>query len=59
MNQGNVFAAGLLVLGFSAHEASALTIPIPYFDDFNHNYLATQYTACGLDHGLWHRRQYP
>jgi hypothetical protein len=35
MNQGNVFAAGLLVLGFSAHEASALTIPIPYFDDFN------------------------
>jgi hypothetical protein len=32
MNRANVSAA-LLVLGFSAHEASALTIP--YFDDFN------------------------
>jgi len=35
MSQGNVSAAALLVLGFSVHEASALTIPIPYFDDFN------------------------
>ena len=35
MNRANVSAAALLVLGFSAHEASALTIPIPYFDDFN------------------------
>jgi hypothetical protein len=35
MNRANVSAAALLVLGFSAHEASALTIPIPFFDDFN------------------------
>jgi hypothetical protein len=33
MNRANVSAAALLVLGFSAHEASALSIP--YFDDFN------------------------
>lgn len=33
MKRADVYAAALLVLGFSAHEASALTIP--YFDDFN------------------------
>jgi hypothetical protein len=35
MNRAHVYTAAMLVLGFSAHEASALTIPIPYFDDFN------------------------
>ena len=35
MKRADVYAAALLVLGFSAHEASALTIPIPYFDDFD------------------------
>jgi hypothetical protein len=33
MNRAHVYAVVLLVLGFSAHEASALTIP--YFDNFN------------------------
>jgi hypothetical protein len=33
MKWADVYTAALLVLGFSAHEASALTIP--YFDDFN------------------------
>src|SRR5882672_11374958 len=33
MKRADVFTAALLVLGFSAREASALTIP--YFDDFN------------------------
>jgi hypothetical protein len=33
MNRADVYAAALLVLGFSAHEVSALTIP--YFDNFN------------------------
>ena len=35
MNRAHVNTAALLVLGFAAYEASALTIPIPYFDDFN------------------------
>jgi len=33
MKRADVYTAALLVLGFSAHEASGLTIP--YFDDFN------------------------
>ena len=35
MKRADVYAVALLVLGVSAHEASALTIPIPYFDDFD------------------------
>jgi hypothetical protein len=33
MNRAHVYTAALLVLGFSAYEASAL--PIPFFDDFS------------------------